>query len=71
MVELAVGAQILSLLKGTDLDLKIGRWKPDVQLRNYHKHGKHAFLVLLPSFFFTFKSHYLSSYGNPCVTLSS
>lgn len=30
MVELAVGAQMFSLPKGTDVDLKIGRCKPDV-----------------------------------------
>lgn len=43
MVELAVGAQIFSLHKGTDLVLKIGKWKPNVQLHNYCKHKKHAF----------------------------
>lgn len=43
MVELAAGAQIFSLRKGTDLDLKIGRWKPDVLLHKYCKHRKHAF----------------------------
>lgn len=30
MVELAAGAQMFSLPKGTDLDLKIVRCKPDV-----------------------------------------